>query len=111
MFQKCIIVKIQIILKMIYLLYIYFFQYINVQKSNLWENNPLINNAIPNIIARSRYRQINKYICNSDNPFIYTKIIYYNNKSQILNFLMDYCDKKWKNMYSFAQLIAIYESM
>ena len=73
----------------------------------LWENNPLINHTIPKIIIRSRYRQINKYIYISNNPFIYTKNIYDNNKSQKINFLIDYFKNKWKNMYPFTKFITI----
>ena len=71
----------------------------------------MINNTLPNIITRSRYRQINKYIYISDNPFIFTKNIYDNNKSQKINFMTDYFNNKWKGMYSFTKFITIYESM
>ena len=97
------------------IIYIYIYIFLSVYKypeiESLWENNPLINNTIPNIITRGRYRQINKYIYISDNPFIYTKNIYDNNKSQKINFLIDYFNNKWKSMYPFTKFITIDESM
>ena len=77
----------------------------------LWKKTKLFQKIITQIISKRSYKTINKYFYISSYTDLIIPNINQNNKTEKIDELLLYINKKWKSMYPYTQHITIDESM
>ena len=95
--------------------YIFIYIYLSVYNLHeidmLWKKTKFFQTIIPQIISKRSYKTINKYFYISSYSDLITPNINQNNKTEKIDELLLYINKKWKSMYPYTQHITIDESM
>lgn len=91
------------------LIYIFLSIYNYLEIFIVWENNSIIKNQISQIIPKNKYIKINNYYYISDYSDNITPDINLNNKTEKINFVIEYFNKKWKELI--CKYLTIDESM
>lgn len=77
----------------------------------LWENNSLIQTIVPQIISKNMYWKISKVFYISQYSELVTPHIPSNNKSEKIDEMISYFNRKWKEIYPYSQNLTVDESM